>query len=312
MLLARRILKLDFMTYNLYNENRFLITALNNHIKSLEKQLDEKQVDTYFTKSFYKNLQNFSYNNVVAISNHKFDQIFLKISALLRKKKKRLARIQIHDDNRNNSGINNQEAPRESKENQSEALDNSVDNSNGKEIKEQLNGSLRHHPDHINGVKSTGKEKKKTVAIVGDSIIRNIPSRSSNNSLKECFSIIKSFPGATTKDMRYYIKPSMARKLDTIVLHTGTNGLENNKTPSNIASEIIQLAKIIKTNGIEVAVSSLIPRGDKLSEKAKKVNIHLQEKCTTENFAIIQHTNINSKLDLFPDNYIQILKGKAF
>ena len=44
MLLARRILKLDFMTYNLYNENRFLITALNNHIKSLEKQLDEKQV----------------------------------------------------------------------------------------------------------------------------------------------------------------------------------------------------------------------------------------------------------------------------
>ena len=112
--------------------------------------------------------------------------------------------------------------------------------------------------------------------------------------------------------MRYYIKPSMARKLDTIVLHTGTNGLENNKTPSNIASEIIQLAKIIKTNGIEVAVSSLIPRGDKLSEKAKKVNIHLQEKCTTENFAIIQHTNINSKLDLFPDNYIQILKGKAF
>ena len=82
--------------------------------------------------------------------------------------------------------------------------------------------------------------------------------------------------------MRYYIKPSMARKLDTIVLHTGTNGLENNKTPSNIASEIIQLAKIIKTNGIEVAVSSLIPRGDKLSEKANKVNMHLQEKCITD------------------------------
>ena len=54
-------------------------------------------------------------------------------------------------------------------------------------------------------------------------------------------------------------------------------------------------------NGIEVAVSSLIPHGDKLFEKAKKVNIHLQEKCTVENIAIIHHTNINSKLDLFPD-----------
>ena len=56
----------------------------------------------------------------------------------------------------------------------------------------------------------------------------------------------------------------MARKPDTIVLHTGTNDLKNNKTPSDIATEIIQLAKSIKINGIEVAVSSQIPRGDKL------------------------------------------------
>ena len=84
----------------------------------------------------------------------------------------------MHDDNSNSSGINNQEAIRKSKENQSKALDNSVDNSNGKEIKEQSNGSLHHHPDHIDVVKATGRERKKTVAIVGDSIIRNIPRHS--------------------------------------------------------------------------------------------------------------------------------------
>ena len=77
--------------------------------------------------------------------------------------------------------------------------------------------------------------------------------------------------------------------------------LKNNKTPSNIASEIIQLAKGIKTNRIEVAVSYLLPCGDKMFEKVKKVKIHLQEKCTAENLGIIQHTNIKSKLDLFPD-----------
>ena len=98
----------------------------------------------------------------------------------------------------------------------------------------------------------------KTVAINGDSIITNIPRRSLSNSLDECFSIIKSIPGATAKGMRDYIKPSMAR----------------NKTPSDTASEIIKLAKSIKTNGIEVAVSSLIHR----LKKVKKVNIHLQEK----------------------------------
>ena len=62
--------------------------------------------------------------------------------------------IQIHGNNSNNSGVSNQEAVRESKENQSKGLDNSVNNSNGKK---QPNGSLRHHPDHINGVKSKGK-----------------------------------------------------------------------------------------------------------------------------------------------------------
>ena len=55
----------------------------------------------------------------------------------------------------------------------------------------------------------------------------------------------------------------------------------------------------------------MISRGDKLSEKAKKVNIHLQGKCTAENFAIIQHTNINSMLDLFLDKLHPNKKGQG-
>ena len=129
-------------------------------------------------------------------------KFFVKTSVLLRDKKKKISSIdksiQIHGNNSNKSGVSNQEAVRESKENQSKALDNSVNNSNGKK---QPNGSLRHHPDHINGVKSTGKELQslqslqslQTVAIVGDSIIRNIPSCSLNDSLNECLNIIKSF-----------------------------------------------------------------------------------------------------------------------
>ena len=89
----------------------------------------------------------------------------------------------------------------------------------------------------------------------------------------------------------------MARKPDMIVLHTGTNDLKNNKTPSDITSEIIQLAKSIKTNGIKVAISSM--------------NIYLQEKRCAENFAIIYHTNINSKQDLFPDKLHPNKKGRG-
>ena len=39
------------------NENRLLITALDNHIRSLEKQLDKRQL---VIEVLFKNLQNFS------------------------------------------------------------------------------------------------------------------------------------------------------------------------------------------------------------------------------------------------------------
>ena len=76
---------------------------------------------------------------------------------------------------------------------------------------------------------STEKSKKKTVVLLGGSIVRNVPSRSLNQSLKEYFSAVKSFPGATTQDVKDYIKPTIARKPDMVILHTGTNNLKVTK-----------------------------------------------------------------------------------
>ena len=124
--------------------------------------------------------------------------------------------------------------------------------------------------DKKNDVTPTEKTNKKTVVIVGDSIVRNVPSRSLNQSLKEYFSVVKWFPGATTQDMKDYIKPTISRKPDMVTLQTGTNDLKSNQNPSDIANEIVSLAKNIKNCGTEVSISSLIPRGDRLSEKGKK------------------------------------------
>ena len=96
-----------------------------------------------------------------------------------------------------------------------------------------------------------------------------------------------------------------------VILHTGTNDLKSNQNPSDIANEIIHLAKNIKISGTEVSILSLIPSGDWLSEKGKKVNKELEEKCTAENFAFIVHKNINSKLDLFPDKLHPNKKGQG-
>ena len=81
--------------------------------------------------------------------------------------------------------------------------------------------------------------------------------------------------------MKDYIRPTNARKPDMVFLHTRTNDLKSHQNPSDIANEIINLAKNIKNSGTEVSISSLIPRGNRLSEKEIKVNKELQEKCTT-------------------------------
>ena len=179
------------------------------------------------------------------------------------------------------------------------------------DTKEQIIESSRHHLDLKNDLTPTEKTKKKADIIVGDSIVRNVPSRSLTQSLKECFSIVKSFPLVATQHMKNYIKSTIARKPDMVILYTVTNDLKSNQNPSDIANEIINLAKNVKISGTEVSISSLIPRGDRLSEKGKKVKKELEEKCTAENFAFIVHKNINSKLDLFPDKLHPNKKGQG-
>ena len=105
----------------------------------------------------------------------------------------------------------------------------------------------------------------KTVVIVGDSIVRNVPSRSLNQSLKGYFSIVKSLLGAKTQDIKDYIKPTIARKPDVVILHAGINDLKSNQNPSDIASEIISLAKNVMISGTVVSISSLIPRDFQIS-----------------------------------------------
>ena len=111
--------------------------------------------------------------------------------------------------------------------------------------------------------------------------------------------------------MKDYIKLNIATKPNMVILHTGANDLQSNQNPSDIANEIISLAKNVKISGTEVSISSLISRGDRLSEKGKKVNKELQEKYTAENFAFILHKNINNKLDLIRYKLYLSKKGQG-
>ena len=57
--------------------------------------------------------------------------------------------------------------------------------------------------------------------------------------------VVKPFPGATIRDMRSYVVPTIDKSPDQIFLHVGTNDLKSS-TESDVADAIIDLAREVE------------------------------------------------------------------
>ena len=149
---------------------------------------------------------------------------------------------------------------------------------------------------------SISKIKKRAVVILGDSIVKNVNGRQLSKSLSNEKVSVKSFPGATTKQMSTYVKPTLEEKPDTIILHMGTNDLRSEDEPDKIANYIVDVAVACKQTGCEVIISALLPRGDKFSDKAKEVNDNLKELCLSKSISLMEHRNFHlNNIKLHPN-----------
>ena len=83
--------------------------------------------------------------------------------------------------------------------------------------------------------------KKGTTLIVGDSMLAGIEEKriSGNRSVK-----VRIFPDATTHDICNYLKPLLKKNRDKIILHVGTNMV--NETSRDISNEILSLKNFIE------------------------------------------------------------------
>ena len=72
---------------------------------------------------------------------------------------------------------------------------------------------------------------------------------------------VDSFSGATTTEMKHFIKPLVQRKPTEIILHVGTNDVDIHSA-EEVADNIIKLTDDIKKRGIRCIVSSLVVRAD--------------------------------------------------
>ena len=101
---------------------------------------------------------------------------------------------------------------------------------------------------------------------------------------------VRPFSGAKVSCMVDHVKPTLRDdKPDHIILHTGTNDLRSEKTSSNIAKSIIDLAMSLKSSGSSVIVSGIVPRFDNLNNKASEVNNRLALMCKDRKVPFVSH-----------------------
>ena len=115
----------------------------------------------------------------------------------------------------------------------------------------------------------------------------------------------------------------MKKNHDDIIFHVGTNHVPSEKTPQVIAQSIVDLAKSVANDNLQVTVSSIVPRNDQWSKKAYEINKVLLNLCKDVNIPFISHSAIDAKRDLnnskfdlnirgskkLQENFVKYLKG---
>ena len=115
---------------------------------------------------------------------------------------------------------------------------------------------------------------------------------------------VRSFSSAKTRCMQDHVKPTIRDfNPEHIIIHVGTNDLNSEKTASQIANAIVELATSLKSETNKIYVSLIVPRFDELNNKANEVNIRLMNMCQVRNIGYINHSdNIDPEQHLNESN----------
>ena len=130
--------------------------------------------------------------------------------------------------------------------------------------------------------------------ILGDSLVKDVKGWKIQEKLVNKQQVVKSFSGAKTECMSEYIKPTLKRNSDRIILHTGTNDLSTDSTDKELATSIINMVTDISASCPSISVSGIVPRADQYAKKARDVNKILKRMRSERNICYISHENINN------------------
>lgn len=168
------------------------------------------------------------------------------------------------------------------------------------------------------------RQSKTSVVVAGDSIIKYVKGWELSND--EQIVSVKSFSGATVDDMGDFLKPSIRKRPDKLIIHAGTNDVRSS-SPTTIAKKVTELAEQFKkeSSNTRIIISSLVTRSDNqdLARKVNDTNNIIKSNCCKKNWVFLDNSNINrSHLNyrglhlnhegsaLLQDNFKNILKSQ--
>ena len=109
---------------------------------------------------------------------------------------------------------------------------------------------------------------------------------------------VYSLSGATTDDLKEFVKPLAHTKLGRIILHCGINDLRD-KSADEIIKNLLDLRLMIQgiSPDTKVIFSSLTLRLDSAESKSKvvKVSAQLKSICELENIGLVDNSNIDKR-----------------
>ena len=141
---------------------------------------------------------------------------------------------------------------------------------------------------------------QETVILVGDSMIKHLDrGRLRKSVAKKALKIsTESYSGANCDAMKHHIKPCLAKNLDLVILHVGTNDIAQ-KNAKEIAKGVAEIGNIIQNQSpnTKVVISELITRTDTPENRRKvtEVNVILLTHCKKNKWGHITHANIQAK-----------------
>ena len=157
-------------------------------------------------------------------------------------------------------------------------------------------------------------KRKKQIVIFSDRIRRGIRLREFDYWLHKGYAQLKSFPGGTSKELPYFVEPTLKnKKINDALLHVGVNDLLNDERQDfvqNLLDNLKQIGLKCKSAGVKrVLVSGIVVNNKLTSAYISSVNQRISNMCRDNSFVFIDNNNILTS-SLFRDGLHLLEVGK--